>query len=368
MKEHRVGLVFLRPGANLFYLTGVPHRDRYRTDHNAYGDWAAGAYVGEEALVLVAPRMGGQYFVDKASDKPWFDDVRLIDESEDPLKVMWGVLDRFELDGRQVALEDHAWAESLRAFQTLLSDAPIVGAGDLIEPMRSVKSDAEIELMRRSGEICHAAFQRALERLRFGVTPWDVETEIDYHLRQMGGWFNSFPTNVLFTNPDKDPSLSLGKTERRLQPGDAVVFDFGCIFEGYASDFGRTAFAGEPPGAYRRMHELVLAAQAAAMDVMKAGQVTAAEANAAARGVMAEGGYGAEFSHRLGHGIGVTVHEPPFLDVMDKTVLEANMTFTVEPSIRVPNGYHNRVEDVVRVTEEGGVSLYETDHRLYIVE
>jgi Xaa-Pro aminopeptidase len=82
---------------------------------------------------------------------------------------------------------------------------------------------------------------------------------------------------------------------------------------------------------------------------------------------MEEGGYGEAFSHRLGHGIGVTVHEPPFLDVMDETVLQENMTFTVEPSIRVPNGYHNRVEDVVLVTDEGGISLYQTDHRLYRV-
>jgi len=115
------------------------------------------------------------------------------------------------------------------------------------------------------------------------------------------------------------------------------------------------------------MHELVLAAQAEAMAAMKAGEITAAQANAAARQVMEEGGYGPEFSHRLGHGIGVTVHERPFLDVMDDTVLRENMAFTVEPSIRIDGGYHNRVEDVVLVTETGGVSLYETDHRLYIV-
>jgi Xaa-Pro aminopeptidase len=367
MEQQDVGLVFLRTGANLFYLTGVPHRDTYRTDHNAYGDWVAGAYIGDEEIVLVSPRMGGQYFVDQTLEKPWFDEVRLLDESEEPMQVMRDILDRFALNGRQVVLEDHAWAESMMAFKSLLPDIPVATASDLIAPMRMIKSDTEIELMRRSGEICDAAFRKALARLKLGVTPWDVEAEINYQLRCMGGWFNSFPTNVMFTNPDKDPSLSLGKTERRLQPRDAVVFDLGCIFEGYASDFGRTAFAGEPPRSYRRMHELVLAAQGQAMEVMRAGQVTAAEVDAVARGVMEEGGYGEAFSHRLGHGIGVTVHEPPFLDVMDETVLQENMTFTVEPSIRVPNGYHNRVEDVVLVTDEGGISLYQTDHRLYRV-
>jgi len=115
------------------------------------------------------------------------------------------------------------------------------------------------------------------------------------------------------------------------------------------------------------MHELVLSAQQAGMAAMAAGRVTAAEADAAARQVLEKGGYGPEFSHRLGHGIGVTVHEPPWLDMVNRTVLQAGMTFTVEPSIRVSRGYHNRVEDVVLVTEAGGVSLYDADRRLYQV-
>jgi len=367
MEEANIGLMFLTPGANLFYLTGIPHRDDYRTDHNAYGDWAVGGYIGPEDVIITAPRMGGQYYKNHAQGKPWFEDVRIIDESEDPNDVMREVVDRIGLDGKKVALDDHAWAESTLAFRSFMPDVRLAMASDLIAPMRMIKSDLEIELMRESGRVCDGAFRKALERLKLGVTPWEVENEIDYHLRSMGGSFNSFPTNVMFTNPNKDPSLSLDKTERRLEPGDAITFDFGCVFKGYASDFGRTAFAGEPSDEYRRMHELVLEAQAAAMAAMKAGEITAAEANAIARQVMEDGGYGPEFSHRLGHGIGVTVHEPPFLDVMDKTVLQQNMTFTVEPSIRIEGSYHNRVEDVVLVTETGGSSLYETDHRLYIV-
>jgi Xaa-Pro aminopeptidase len=146
-----------------------------------------------------------------------------------------------------------------------------------------------------------------------------------------------------------------------------VAFDFGCIYQGYASDFGRTAFAGDPPAEYLRMHKLVTDAQRAAMDVMIAGQISAAKANEAARRVIEQGGYGAEFNHRLGHGIGVTVHEPPFLDLVDPTILQDGMTFTVEPSIRIPGGYHNRVEDVVLVTPTGGVSLYQTGRQLYLV-
>jgi Xaa-Pro aminopeptidase len=368
MAEGGIGLTFLTPGADLFYLTGIPHRDNYRTDHNAYGDWAVGGYVGLNGGVIVtAPRMGGEYFQAQVQDKPWFEPVRVILESEDPLEVMRQVLGRFDLKGKKVALGDHAWAQTVQAFRRLLPDTDFVMASDLVAPMRAVKDETELDLMRKSGQICGAAFDKALARLKLGVTAWEVECEIDYQLRLMGSDFNSFPTNVHFSRPGGGQEMPARKSERRLTPGDAVTFDFGCVYRGYASDFGRTAFAGEPPAEYVRMHELVLSAQREAMEAMKAGQVTGAQANAVARGVMDAGGYGPQFSHRLGHGIGVTVHEPPWLDVVEQTVLQANMTFTVEPSIRIADGYHNRVEDVVLVTETGGVSLYDTDRRLYIV-
>jgi len=368
MEEEDIGLLFLPPGANLFYLTGIARQDNFRTDHNAYGDWAVGGYISlKDGIVMTAPRMGGEYFQAQVEDKPWFSAVRIIDESEDPLDVMREVVGQLDLGGKRIALEDHAWAETVVAFGHLLPEADIVMASELIAPLRMIKDETELELMRKSGQICHAALQKALDRLKLGVTAWEVECEIDYQFQRMGADYNSFPTNVMFTNPAKDPGLSLSKAERRLEPGDAVTFDFGCLYRGYASDFGRTAFAGEPPAEYVRMHELVLSAQRAAMEVMRAGEITGAQANAAARKVMEEGGYGPEFSHRLGHGIGVTVHERPWLDVVENTVLQSGMTFTVEPSIRIPNGYHNRVEDVVLVTETGGVSLYKTDWRLYIV-
>jgi D-alanyl-D-alanine dipeptidase len=103
------------------------------------------------------------------------------------------------------------------------------------------------------------------------------------------------------------------------------------------------------------------------MAAMKAGAITTADANRIARAVIANAGYDDYFTHRLGHGIGVTVHEKPFLDIMDPTVLQANMCFTVEPSIRVPSRHGNRVEDVVVVTADGGVSLNNAAHGLVIV-
>ena len=370
MDEQNIGLMFLRPSANLFYLTGMHHRANYQTDVNAYGDWVLGGYLGtneNEGVIFTAPRMSRNYYIGQIQNKPWFEPVRVIDESEDPLDVMREVIKRFDLRGKKVALDDHTWAQTFLAFRRLLPETEFVMASELVAPMRMIKSETELDLMRLSGQIVDSAFRKALDRLKLGVTAWEVECEIDYQMMRAGADFNSFPTDVIFTRPGGERDLPTRQSERRLLPGDAIKFDFGCMYQGYASDFGRCAFAGEPPEEYLVMHELVLSSQRAAMEAMKAGQLTCAQANAIARKVIDDGGYGEHFVHRLGHGIGVTVHEPPWLDVVEDTVLQANMTFTVEPSIFVRGGYHNRVEDVVVVTENGGVSLYKTDHRLYIV-
>ncbi len=370
MAEQGIGLMFLRPGANLFYLTGLRRHENDNTDANAYGDWAVGGYIGlDEGIVLTAPRMGGAFFESEVQDKPWFEGVRIIVETEDPDDVMGEVVGRFDLRGQKVALDDRAWAKSIMSFLRMLPEAEFVLASQVIDPMRMIKEEAALDCMRKAGEITDFAFQKALARLKPGVTELEIASEIDYQLKVGGAEYTSFVTGIRFTRIEKPSGMGIGRaSEKKLMPGDSVTFDFGCVFQGYCSDFGRSAFVGEPPAEYRKVHEIVLRAQREAMKAMKANQITASQANAVARGVIEAEGYGDGFTHRLGHGIGITVHEEPFLDNVNQTVLRSNMTFTVEPSIRVPGRFSNRVEDVVQVTEDGAVSLYKTDHRLYIIE
>jgi Xaa-Pro aminopeptidase len=195
-----------------------------------------------------------------------------------------------------------------------------------------------------------------------------VAREIDYQFQLAGAEYTSFETGITFTGTSAATAGTMRTGQRALAYGDSITFDFGCVLDGYCSDFGRSAFLGEPSAEYRRVHQIVLESQAAGMAVMKAGVGTCSQANAVARKVIADAGYDAGFTHRLGHGIGVTVHESPFLDFMDHTVLQQNMCFTVEPSIRMPGRFGNRVEDVVLVTEAGGVSLNQASHDLVVVE
>jgi Xaa-Pro aminopeptidase len=158
-----------------------------------------------------------------------------------------------------------------------------------------------------------------------------------------------------------------GKSTHPIEPGIAVPFDFGAIYNGYCSDFGRTVWIGEPPQEYIRTHELVMQAQRAGAEAMQSGKVTAAQVDAAARSIIEDAGYGKGFRHRLGHGIGMDVHEPPFLTFFDETVLLNGMTFTDEPSIILDDKWMVRVEDVFVVRAEGGEALSNYSRDLMVV-
>lgn len=295
--------------------------------------------------------------------------MRLICEAEDPLDVMRATLARFDLHGMKVAVDDRVWARSPLALRSLLPDHEFVLASTITAPMRMIKEADELELMRRAGAITEQVFAKMLERLKLGVTGIEIASEIDYQCKAHGAAHTSLVTGIRFVGPKRDRVAAAARaSEKRLQPGDSATFDFGCVYESYCSDFGRSAFAGEPPVEYRKVHEIVLCAQRAGMAAMKAGQVTGAEVNAIACQVIEDEGYGPNFTHRLGHDIGITVHEPPWLDVVERGTLAANTTVTVEPSIRVSERFGNRVEDVVLVTDTGGVSLYGADRQLYVVE
>jgi Xaa-Pro aminopeptidase len=130
------------------------------------------------------------------------------------------------------------------------------------------------------------------------------------------------------------------------------MFDFGAVVDGYCSDFGRTIYCGEPPADYRDVYDVMLEAQEAGRAAAAAG-TPAADVNAACRGPIEEAGLGEHFRHRMGHGIGLDIHERPFISAEEATPLEPGMTFTDEPSIIIPGRFAVRIEDIV-VCEGGG--------------
>jgi Xaa-Pro aminopeptidase len=271
---------------------------------------------------------------------------------------------------KSIAVDDRSWSQTTLALTEIFPDASVSRASSVIMPLRAIKDADEVAAMRHASEVADQVWELIVPQLQVGLSEYDVAREIDHQFQLLGAEYTSFVTGITFYGPSgiSRHGATRATNERTLKVGDSITFDYGCVFDGYCSDFGRCAFVGEPSAEYRKVHDLVLEAQAAGMQAMKAGQITGAEVNTIARKVIADGGYDAYFNHRLGHAIGVTVHETPTLDVVDRTVLQTNMMFTVEPSVFIPGRLGNRVEDVVMVTEEGGVALNRASHALRIVE
>ncbi|MGJ3238564.1 MAG: M24 family metallopeptidase [Anaerolineae bacterium] len=355
--------------SDLQYLTGVP-RDIPNFGAVMHpGAWLEGAWLSpNHAPVLALPRMSAE-FGGLANVEGI--ELRVLGDWDDPAKMVQDILENFDLPAQaRVAISDWAQGETVSALNAILPAVTFVSATDILRDMRVIKSDDEIAMMRKAGAITEAAFTDVLANLKHGMTELEVISEIDYQLRKHGSLGPSFTTSLYNSGPNHP--LLFGQREvtwkRVLNPPVSILFDFGAAYQGFCYDFGRTVFFGEPDAEYQRVYELVMASQAAGIAALKAGEMTTTQADAAARKVIEDAGYGETFRHRLGHGIGMDVHEPPFLTAGDETLLQEGMLFTVEPSITQFETFSARVEDIVVVRSGGGEKLTNGFQEMLVID
>ncbi len=356
--------------SDLQYLTGVP-RDIPNFGAVLHpGAWLEGAWLSpDNQPVLALPRMSAEF---GGLENVEGIEIRVLGDWDDPANLVKGILRQFNLpDNPRVAISDWSQGETVSSLNAILSGASFASATDILREMRVIKSEEEIEMMRQAGAITEAAFADVLSNLKLGMTELELISEVNFQLRKHGSLGPSFTTSLYNSGPNHP--LLFGQREetwkRVLNPPVSILFDFGAAYQGFCYDFGRTVFFGEPDAEFLKIYDLIMASQAAGVAAMKAGSATTTQVDAAARQVLIDAGYGEEFRHRLGHGIGMDVHEPPFLTAGDETPLEEGMLFTVEPSITQFNGkYSARVEDVVVARPDGGEKLTNGFQELFVVE
>jgi Xaa-Pro aminopeptidase len=333
----------------------------------------AGVYLdAARGPLVVAPQMGGQGVRADAADKPWLREVLILGEPVDYDAALRAALGSLHGAGGTVAVTDRARAGTLLALQRAFPGARFISATDaFLAEFRAIKDDEELAIMRRAAALTDEVYAAILPQLRPGVTEHEVALEIERQGRLCGAECVSFPTAVLY----------LGGSSRRgheipaygepldlpLERGMGIAFDFGFVLDGYCSDFGRTVFAGEPDAATRAVYDLVIGAQGAAIAGMRADAIDCATTDRLARGPIEDAGYGPAFVHRLGHAIGRDCHEWPSLMVGETTTLRAGMTFTVEPSVLLPDRAYVRIEDVVHVTPDGAENFMTSPRELTVV-
>jgi Xaa-Pro aminopeptidase len=297
-------------------------------------------------------------------------DVRVLPDSGDPTTFLNGLLGEFEPRLGAIGVENRAWSEQLLALRQVRPDLEIRLASEVLAPLRMVKEPEELDTLSAAAGIVDRAMADIMRFLQpdSGQSELDVAYELDRLMVKHGADGASFVTNVWQMGPGEVRPLAMKASRRQLERGNSLSFDFGSTVSGYCYDFGRSVYLGEPPDEYRRVHALVMQAAQVGIEALQDGQRTAEEVDALARGVIVQGGYGEAFRHRLGHGIGLDVHEPPYLDRGDRSTLRSGMCFTVEPSIFIPGRFGARTEDVVVVgSVEGGRLLTHYRRDLQVV-
>ncbi len=354
MERLGIDLLYLAPGANAQYLSGWRRNRPHFGNVNYPGGWVQGLFLGlRHEPILAVPRMVAEFDLEPTTSL----DVRVLPDQGDPEAFLGDLLRGFEPRLGAIAIENRAWSEQALALRRVRPDVEVRLASDVIAPLRMVKEPEEVEVMQSAARIVDQAMTEIVSFLApdSGQTELDVAYEIDRLMVRHGADGSSFVTNVWQMGPAEKRPLAMKASRRPLERGNSLSFDFGSTVGGYCYDFGRSVYLGEPPPEYRTAHALVMLAAQRGIEALQAGPRTAQDVNALAREVIEDGGYGDWFRHRLGHGIGLDVHEPPYLDRGDASVLEQGMCFTVEPSIFIPGKFGARTEDVVVVGgPEGG--------------
>jgi Xaa-Pro dipeptidase len=335
--------VALVPGTNLRYITGVYY------------------HAGERLSMAVFDTNGRCGFVMPAMDAartarecdipftlyPW-------DDSQPPQESMSRMIGDLGLRGRVVAVEHGA----MRVFE--LMSLQLAGVGDtpdaapILTELRIVKDAAELAIMQEAARMIDDSLDRLLPKIRPGMTERQVASVWLTEILNLGAEGPAFEF-IIASGPNAS-SPHHGTGERVLQMGDMVILDGGARHRGYNSDITRTVSLGQPSPENRRIYDVVLAANSAGRDSARPG-MTGRQLDACARKVIEDAGFGENFMHRTGHGLGMDIHEPPYVAATWDEPLPVGCVFTIEPGIYLPGRTGVRIEDDVVMTETGGLSL-----------
>ena len=242
--------------------------------------------------------------------------------------------------------------------------AELRGASDLLLKLRSQKDGEEIEALIAAQRIAERALEQILTEIRPGVTEKEIAARLQYLMLRYGAEKMSFDPIVASGANGSMPHAV--PTEKKIQTGEFVTMDFGCIYHGYCSDMTRTVCVGQPTEEMRKVYDTVLRSQLAGIAAAKAG-VTGKDIDGAARRVIADAGYGEYFGHSFGHGVGVEIHESPNASPANDAPMPVGAVISAEPGIYLPGKFGVRIEDVLVLEESGCRNITEAGKDLLIL-
>lgn len=349
MGAEEVDLVALGPGPHMQWLLGFhPHAD----------ERPCLLCVSQKGAALLMPALNADG-ARESTDLPFFEWA----DADGPQQAFARLLqDLGVVNAASIALDETMRADFAALVQESLPNAKRQFSATTIGALRMCKDDDEYRCLKANALIADTAMQTGWAAMQAGMTELEVAAVIRESFASQGAeplfWIVGAGGNGAF------PHHHTGDTP--LAHGHAVVMDIGGGMNGYSSDITRMAVVGEPPAGYEEVHQIVEAAVQAGMAAARPG-VAAKDVDAAARQVIADAGYGDYFVHRLGHGLGVEIHEQPYLTSVSETVLQAGMVFSIEPGIYLPGQFGLRLEDIVILRPDGPEIFSELARDLTVV-
>ena len=246
----------------------------------------------------------------------------------------------------------------------LKDEKTFVPVSGLVEQLRMIKDEYEIESTKKACEIAVKTYLHMLEYLKPGLEEVEAAAELEYFMRKCGAEGPSFETILISGDKTSRPHGVPG--HKKIEHGDFVTMDFGCKVDGYCSDMTRTVAMGSVTDEMKEVYNVVLKAQLNAIANLHAG-ITGQEGDAFARSVIEEAGYGEYFGHSLGHGTGLEIHEKPNYSPAYKNVIPAGAILSIEPGIYIPGKFGVRIEDLALVTESGIIDFEDAPKELTIL-
>lgn len=342
--------MIVSPSSDLVYLLGYP------------------AHTSERLTALVVPRTGRpmiavpQLEAARLTDRAGVVDVLAWSETTDPIRLVAGWL---RANGaRTVAVAEELWSGFLLRLLNVLPDVRFVTAAPVLRGLRVVKTGGEIEYLREAGQRTDLVWEEFLSTETLAGKSERQAARTIANLMEHHGLGD--PAFLICASGPHSASPHHMVSDRVIEVGDAVVFDFGGSVEGYKSDLTRTVHIGEPSEEFRTVYAVVEQARAAAFATVRPG-VSCGSIDHAAREVIEAAGFGEFFIHRLGHGLGLDVHEEPYLVAGNETPLAAGMVFSDEPGIYMPGRFGVRIEDSVVCTATGAELLNHASRDLRIL-
>jgi Xaa-Pro dipeptidase len=324
----------------------------------------------ERLIATLVPQDGTPEFIVPAFYREhvraasWIPEVLTWAEAADPIRLLHQRLRRCVPARGTIAIDSRMWAQFLLPLLRRAAEWQLQNAQRLIAPLRMRKSSEELTTLRRAFRATDRVMVEAIRYCKAGAAERDVQAVIVERLRREGAQGLSF-TPTVATGPNAAmPHYHGGPA--RFRVGQAVVIDFGGRYEGYCTDITRTVFIERCSPEMRRVYRLVDDANRRGYDAARPG-TPAETVDRAARTYLARAGMARYFTHRTGHGLGLEVHEEPYLVEGSRTRLGAGMVFSVEPGVYVPHRYGVRIEDIVALTDQGPERLTQSSHELSIV-